>query len=40
MIQVASKDITRKRNFIPSPKTSFIEENIQKMKKQAITREK
>jgi len=37
-IQKASEDIIRRRNFIPSPKTSYMEENTQKTKKQMITR--
>jgi len=39
-IKEASKDITRRRNSIPSPETSYMEENMQSTKKQVITCEK
>jgi len=37
-IQEASEDITRRKNYVSSPKTSYMEENTQKTKKQVITR--
>jgi len=39
-IQEASKEITRRKNSIISPKTSYMEENTQRTKKQAIMCEK
>jgi len=39
-IQEAFEYVTRSRNSVPSPKTSFMEENTSKTKKQTITREK
>jgi len=39
-IQEASEDISRRRNSIASPKISYMEENTQRTKKQAITHKK
>jgi len=39
-IQEAFEDIARRRNFVPSPKTSYMEENTERTKKWAITPEK
>jgi len=38
-IQEAPEDIKRGGNFVPSPKTSYMEESTQKTKKRAIMRE-
>jgi len=38
-VQEASEDITRGGNFVPIPKTSYMEESTQKTKKQTITHE-
>ena len=40
MIQEASEYITKSMNYVSSPKTSCMEGNTQKTKKETITREK